>query len=290
MKVRRLLRDLRDTPYRVLDRLYLPMDQRRVRRSGSLCMIPPHRERRGGKSSYIEWGYTIGMFQSLLTTHLHSPCRNRILDVGCGAGLLALASKTCIADGGSYVGIDVNASDVEACKKRYTDGPFRFVHHKVSNAYYSPEYPENRLSWQLDDLQFDAVTALSVWTHFDEQDARFYLTEVGRVLKPLGMAFISCFMLDSIYEASIPHRQEAIGRFHRSIQSRWIFDQSVRGSAHWYTPSWTKTPEHAIGIKVPGLLSMIESSGLKIVRTYLGTWKEVPGLYFQDVLVLQKPA
>jgi len=34
---------------------------------------------------------------------------------------------------------------------------------------------------------------------------------------------------------------------------------------------------------------LLEESGLKISNYYPGNWKENPGLYFQDIVVFQKP-
>jgi predicted SAM-dependent methyltransferase len=43
------------------------------------------------------------------------------------------------------------------------------------------------------------VTALSVWTHLNEADARFYFKEISRVLKPDGKAIVTFFLLDEQY-------------------------------------------------------------------------------------------
>tara|TARA_R110002094_G_scaffold206368_3_gene177010 strand:+ start:866 stop:1300 length:435 start_codon:yes stop_codon:yes gene_type:complete len=37
------------------------------------------------------------------------------------------------------------------------------------------------------------------------------------------------------------------------------------------------------------LASQLDSNGLKVSAHYPGNWKEVPGAFFQDVLVLEKP-
>ena len=33
---------------------------------------------------------------------------------------------------------------------------------------------------------------------------------------------------------------------------------------------------------------MFKDNNLKIVNRYNGTWKEVPGIFFQDIFVLEK--
>ena len=59
MSGRRLRRALRDNAYRVLDRMYVPMDRARVLRTRNLGLIPTEADRRGGKHSYAEWAHVI---------------------------------------------------------------------------------------------------------------------------------------------------------------------------------------------------------------------------------------
>jgi hypothetical protein len=52
--------------YRLLDRLYLPLDRALIRRTRNLRLLPEAAERTGGKFSYAEWAHVIGIFQTLL--------------------------------------------------------------------------------------------------------------------------------------------------------------------------------------------------------------------------------
>jgi hypothetical protein len=47
-------------------------------------------------------------------------------------------------------------------------------------------------------------------------------------------------------------------------------------------------PESAIAIKKSGLDRMLADVGLSVMEQHAGNWKEVPGLYFQDVVILQR--
>ena len=38
-----------------------------------------------------------------------------------------------------------------------------------------------------------------------------------------------------------------------------------------------------------GLDRIVAASGLTVVERHPGNWKEAPGLYFQDVVILEKP-
>ncbi len=272
--------------YEELDALYLPLDKEHVRRTQNLRLIPTQDNRRGGKFSYAEWAHVIGIFQTLMFLHLDKKTGNQILDVGCGTGLLGIASEAFISDGGKYIGLDVMQADIQFCQQHYPSPVFEFIHFDVHNSMYASNQHKELKPWPLDGQQFDLVTALSVWTHLNETDARFYLKEVKRVLKPKGKAIISFFILDKMYQASLKNRTEELGRFHRTAQTQWIFDSSAHGSEHWRCPSWAELPESAIGITSEGLESLCNESGLTVLKKYLGNWKEQPGLFFQDVLVL----
>jgi len=278
-----------DDAYRTLDQAYVSLDQDKVLRTRNILRIPNEPSRRGGKVSYAEWAHVVGIFQTLLFMHLEEKQNNRILDVGCGTGLLAIASEQFLGPQGQYLGLDVSRRDIDFCAGHYPKPLFDFAHLDVANPHYAPTQQGAPLAWSVEDNSFDMVTALSVWTHFSETDARYYWREVSRVLKPGGRALITCFLLDEDYQSSLAYRSDEPGRFHTLAQSRWIFDQPCYGSEMWFSPRWVDVPEQAIGISKRGLKSLLEESDLALVKNYSGNWKELPGVYFQDVLVLEKP-
>jgi SAM-dependent methyltransferase len=276
--------------YRLLDRLFVPRDIEQLRRTRNLRLIPCEDNRRGGKLSYAEWAHVIGIFQTLLQLHVAKKARLEMLDVGCGTGLLGIAAEPLLAEGGHYVGLDVMAADIEFCRAHYPSTPFEFIHFDIHNPAYAPAQDKTNRPWPLDDARFDVVTALSVWTHLNESDARFYFREVSRVLRPKGTALITFFILDAAYEKSLPQRSKAVGRYHNTPQDKWIFDQPSYGSDAWFHPQWARVPETAIAVTPAGLERLLADSGLRIAQHYPGNWKETPGVYFQDVLILAKAA
>jgi SAM-dependent methyltransferase len=271
-----------------LDSLYLYFDKRLIRRTKNLRLIPVLRNRQGGKRAYGEWCYVVGVFQTLLFHHLNKKTNNRILDVGCGTGILGIASKPFLGKGGGYLGIDVSKKAVEFCRSHYPEASFSFKHLDVVNPKYAPEQANDKKKWDVTDKSIDMVTALSVWTHLNEEDAIFYFREIDRVLKPGGRALVTFFLLDDHYYDGLKNRSDIVGEFHNTNQNRWVFDTLCSNSRHWFHPQWVEQPEDAIGIKPSGIDMMLERTNLKSTTIYIGNWKGIPGIFFQDVLVFEK--
>ena len=274
--------------YREHDRKYLEMDRQFVLRTKNIRLVPSYDHRKGGKIAYGEWCHVIGLFQALMYLHLEKKSGNRIIDAGCGTGLLAIAAEPFIQDGGRYTGIEISAQQVDYCRQHYPADRYEFKLLPAPNAAYVPGNPERRRPWDVESGCADMVTALSVWTHFNEDDAIFYFKEVGRALKPGGRAVITFFLLDETYLETLPYRTQANGRYHRSNQMEWVFEQPTSASGQWFKPKWARVPEAAIGLTQQGMAMVMKDSGMKQTHHYMGNWKEVPGFYFQDVVVFEK--
>jgi SAM-dependent methyltransferase len=269
------------------DRAYLRLDRRRQRRTRCLRLVPDLAHRRGGKLAYGEWCWAIGIFQALIHAHLPRRPDPRILDVGCGTGLLAIASEPCLGERGRYLGIDVSRADVEFCRAHYPSPAFSFQVLEARHPVYAPEHEAGQRPWDVPDASIHLATALSVWTHFAEGDGLFYFCELDRVLRPGGRAILTCFLLDDAYRASLP-RAPGASLFHATPRERWVFEVPARGSPDWLHPAWARVPEEAIGVTPAGLERMRAGTRLRLLDSHPGTWREAPGLYFQDVLVFAR--
>jgi SAM-dependent methyltransferase len=274
--------------YQESDDAYLVLDKAFIRRTKNIQLIPQANFRKGGRISYAEWAHVVGIFQTLIYMHLDDKQSSVILDVGCGTGLLAIASQPFLGSNGKYIGIDVAKADIEFCRGHYPESGFEFIHLETENAFYAPSQAAEKLSWPIESNSVDFVTALSVWTHFREEDAAFYLKEVGRVLRPGGKAIITSFLLDDLYYAEVEKRSDQAGKFHTLPQNRWVFDQPSYGSTQFFHPKWAEVPEQAIGLTRDGLDAIAGDAELTLIEQHNGNWKEVPGIFFQDVLVFQK--
>lgn len=274
--------------YPRVDDIYLSLDKSLVRRTRNLRLIPALNNRRGGKIAYGEWCHVVGLFQTLLFLHLNNKDGNHILDVGCGTGLLGIASEPFLGDRGRYIGIDVREQDIEFCQKHYPKSHYSFEHLDVLNPSYAPGQSPIRKNWTVVDASMDMVTALSVWTHLNEEDAIFYFQEIDRVLKPGGKAIVTFFLLDEKYYNGVQSRTGEQGKYHNTRQDDWIFDKPCSESQNWFHSRWAVQPEDAIGVTPTAIEKMLERTLLKLVKIYSGNWKELPGIFFQDILVFEK--
>lgn len=274
-----------DVVGRAVERVFIPLDQRLMRRNRNLAGIPWRRDRRGGKISYGEWAWVIGLMQSLIATHLDED-KPRILDVGCGTGLVGLATLPLLGDGGHCLGLDVNEENIDFCRRHYEDTRLSFELLEVPNASYAPDHTAGPVQWPVADNSQHLVTALSVWTHLDPETAAASMAEVARVLVPGGRAIIS-FFIDGVSDSE-SRSTPSTSRYHRTPPEQWAFTHPV--APGWSTPEWTKVPEQAIAIDRPTLEAMLEASGLRLDRLLPGYWSEAPGLYFQDIAIIERPA
>jgi SAM-dependent methyltransferase len=201
---------------------------------------------------------------------------------------MAIACEPFIGGAGHYTGIDVNKRDIEFCQQHYPKESFSFVHLEASNPIYVPEQKSNRVRWDVGDESVDVVTALSVWTHMNEDDAVFYFREADRVLRPGGQAIITFYVLDDLYHNAVSGWTNRLGTYNSSYQDSRLFTKPSSASKNWLHPDWAKRPEDTIAVTPAGLQTMMESTRLTLSETLVGNWKEVPGVFYQDVLVFEK--
>lgn len=268
---------------------FLKFDKSRILRTTNLEYIPNIQNRVGGKYSYGEWCHVIGIFQTLLGVHLphYGPT---VLDIGCGTGIMLNASFPFVNHMGHYIGLDTDKSCIDFCQNYYPR-IFGFIHHDVENKTYNPDSKTKRKEWfNISDNSIDCVTALSLWTHLEPEDAKFYMKEVDRVLNDEGVAIITVFLLDEDHvEMKENQKKDGFVWYHRDRDKDWLFDVLIEnGNNQWFTTKWTNNHTDAIGITYDGFLSMLERTNLYIDSIYPGNWENQPGVFFQDIVVLRK--
>src|SRR5688500_8558403 len=115
----RIPRKVRNALYVLLDTFYLKFDRKYVKRTVNIKQIPFYRYRKGGKISYGEWSHVIGIFQTLLYFLIRGRKGVTIADIGCGTGLLGIASQPFISESGKYIGLDVRKQEIDFCRTNF---------------------------------------------------------------------------------------------------------------------------------------------------------------------------
>ena len=262
-----------------VERIALPLDRSLARRSRISHDIPRLRDRKGGKLSYSDWCWLIGILQAEMHRLVDPDQAPTIVDLGCGAGLGAIAATSIVGTDGDYIGLDVRTEDVDFCSKHYAFPTHRFAVLDQKNDFYRAD-GDSRVTWPIDDNSADMVTAVSVWSHLLEEDARFAFQEASRVLKPGGHILMTTF----VTHADTPRPPSpTTSRFHNTSPQRWRFERSLGNG--WYTTDWANPPEAAVAMSEASLRSALSDAGLALERIIQGTWSERPGLFFQDIVI-----
>ena len=135
---------------------------------------------------------------ALIFSDLPVEAYDGVFDFGCGRLARQLFQQKVRPH--RYVGIDIHRRMIDRSVQNLSsvDPNFRCFHHDV----YSPSYGAGN-SFKLaepfptQDREFSLVIANSVFTHMYKEQAEYYLYEIGRILKPAGIAVTSWFFFDN---------------------------------------------------------------------------------------------
>lgn len=207
-----------------------------------------------------------GLMSRILAQDVKESCKlqpnERILDVGCGTGRLAIGLLDFLGPEGRYVGFDIDEKRIRWCRQNITrrNPLFSFVYSNVSNPYYRRDAnlrPETyRFPWA--DNSFDVVALISVFTHMLPHEAENYLKEIVRVLKPGGRCFISYYLVTD----------EALS-FLRDPERNLTFPELrnfLRFDYGEYRTAQPMMPEMAVGLMEPWVRTRYAQVGLRIAE------------------------
>jgi SAM-dependent methyltransferase len=195
---------------------------------------------------------------------------DRVLDVGCGVGRVAIPLTQYLSPEGSYDGFDVNRSWIRWCRRNITPAypRFRFNAVSVANTHYGRGGVDpSRFRFPYDDASFDFIFAMSLFTHMKVEGVRQYLSEAHRVLRPGGTLVASFFFAgDEIKDAALDFRVD-------------------RGDHRLLSES---DPDWAIAFAPPLIDEFFPSELWRDRVLEPGHWRNVASDEFQDVVVVHK--
>jgi SAM-dependent methyltransferase len=265
-----LLRSVRSAGLRVLD----PVDYASRVINNQRRLPPFHLRREVGDPSIFESSGAEFLAYSKLLCNLRRD--ERVLDIGCGCGLMALFLEDYLDETGAYLGIDVQAGAIRWCQSHIgSRSPnFRFMHLDVRNQRYNPRGDTAKLRVPGEDGAFDFIIVKSVFTHLLQPDVEQYLAEIRRLLSDGGRCLASWFLLSSTAWQPAPGREGLTFAYG---------DGTCRYESE-------RSPEAAVAYAEPHVRRLLDQHGLRLREPlHRGMWSgEADGLSTQDLTVIEK--
>lgn len=216
-------------------------------------------------------------FVEIATSCLVSPSAS-VLDLGCGAGRLAIPFSQYLQTGGSYVGVDVWCEGIDWCRNNILprDGvEFSFIHVPANdNYYFSPTLSGRRNDFSLSFIESGSIQlafAVSTFTHLRREDALQYLCALRRILDPSGLVYMTAFVIDRYFH-------DEVGRTGRFAD----VCEEAPGQFYGYSGQ-----DYFAGFGREVWAEMFEIAGLYPLVVETGSWVKKPGSRrYQDLFLL----
>ncbi len=201
----------------------------------------------------------------------------RVLDLGCGCGQMALQLKDYLDQNGSYVGVDIHQASINWCQRKIgaQHANFQFTRIDVRNRAYNPQGTQLAETYRLPfaDSSFDVILVKSVFTHMRPSEVDNYLCEIARMLKTTGRCLATLFLLN-----------EEQRRLEQGGANTLAFKY---GEGVWRYV-YLHSPESAVAYDENFVMQILEKHGLRLKERFYGHWSgRKDGLSYQDILLLE---
>ncbi len=202
----------------------------------------------------------------------------RILEIGCGSGRMAIPLTRYVSPAGAYTGIDIVQRSIVWCQRNISrrSPNFSFLHADLYNERYNPTgcHQARDYTFPFKDGSFDFIFLTSVFTHLLPEDAEHYLSEIARLLRRNGRGFLTCFLLNETQ---------------RALASQGRNDIDFKYGTATYRMRDKAIPESAVAYDEGRLLQQLSEHGLELCAPiHYGTWSgRDEGLSYQDILLLR---
>jgi SAM-dependent methyltransferase len=203
---------------------------------------------------------------------------DRVLDIGCGIGRMAVPLTQFLSDEGQYTGIDIVKDGIAWCDQTIAAvyPNFSFQHLDLQHPLYNPAGPASAadVRFPFPDNSFDFICLVSVLTHIEGAVLVNYAKEIARLLAPGGRCFATTFLVNA------PARDAL-----RTGHGRLAFDPEAEGSELYADAS---APMAAVAFDEDFLLEKFLRFGLHRHRPPLyGCWSGRQSIVFQDICIFE---
>lgn len=246
--------------------------------SGQTNFIPPQWLPLVGTGGFDDIG---AQYRDFFINYGQLKPTDHVLDIGCGMGRMALPLTDFLDPRlGSYEGFDIDPGAIRWCRKHISPkaNNFRFQLVSVFNRNYhlDSQVSAERFSFPYPGAQFDFVIATSLFTHLLPVEARNYIAETARVLKPGGRGLLTFFLLNTEAEAALDTGHGHLNFTHKFENYRLVNPE---------------LPETAVAQSETDVLIWLNENGLSAQQICYGNWcgreKFVNG---QDFIIISKQA
>jgi len=203
-------------------------------------LLPPRHLRDVGSGDFAEIGEEfLGHFQTLCDL---GPTE-RVLDVGCGVGRMAVPLTRYLEAAGGYDGFDIVPASIRWCRRHITARfpHFRFHLADVCNSRYNRKGGQAAASYcfPFPDEAFDFAFLTSVFTHMLPPEIERYTEELRRVVRPGGRLLVTFFLLNPESEQLLRGGRSSID-FPHDLGVHRLFDERSPEAAVAYRETWVR--------------------------------------------------
>ena len=238
-------------------------------------LIPPRGMIFIGSGDFVKQGNHLA---ELVKTYTRLRPDDRILDIGCGIGRLAVPLTKYLSKDGIYEGFDIVQFGIDWCIKnitsRYPNFHFKCV--SLKNDLYNLNTRDEAKSFVFPYPKdyFDCVVLTSVFTHMMPDDVENYLRQIALTLKEGGRCLATFFIINQEVKNAMD-KNEIGFKFNYSYGNYHLMHSSVK--------------EANVAFDENFLYAMVANCGLSVESMHRGSWSNgANALDFQDVVILKK--